>query len=174
MAESLPSPEKYVDSALKTLFRETIDQLIADLGRPVKLYFEPSTSGCPNCFAGPDGQSNGRYDNTNPYAMNSNLHRAFADGTICPICRGTHAIKSESSATYTATIQRSPKELNYDALGAHPTNVYRTKMVIEAYDDLLRVKKALIDGIWCVRIYEPVKTGLKDLRYVRCYWQTVD
>ena len=174
MAESLPDAGKYVDDSLKSLFRETIDQLIADLGRTVKLYFEPAASGCPNCFAGIDGRSNGRYDNSNPYTVGHKWHRPFANGTICPVCRGTHKIKEENSANYTATIQRAPKELNYNALGAQPTNVYKTKMVIEAYNDLLRTKKALIDGVLCVRIYEPVKTGLKDLRYVRCYWQAVD
>lgn len=174
MGENLPSTNKYVTDALKDLFVETIDQLIVDLGRTITLYFEPSASGCPNCGMGPDGKSNGVYNASNPFPLNEQYHRVFPDGSICPICRGSHKILTEQSQNYTALINRAPKDLDYEAIGAIPQNVYTTKCQVVAYDDIKRAKFAIIDGERCVRIRMPTKTGLKDLKYVKGWWKRED
>lgn len=173
MGESLPAAGYYVDSTLKELFNDTLDQLISDLGRSVRLYFEPSASGCSNCGLGPDGGSNGIYNAANPYPVGQ-YKRAFPNGAVCPVCRGTHNIYTEQYATYTALINRKPKNLDYTKLNINPENVYSTKMVMAAFEDIKRTKKALIDGEWCVRLQDPVKTGLKDLKYCKCFWKKID
>ncbi len=171
MGESLPSQGLYVDNALKSLFKSTIQQLISDLGRTVTLYFAPTASGCANCGIGPDGSSNGIYNASNPFALNGKYHKAFPNGSPCPVCKGSHKILTAKTATYTATISRAPRDLDYDVIGLNPSNVYATKMVLDAFDDLYRCEKILIDGEYCVRIRDPIKTGMKDLSFVRCWWK---
>lgn len=171
MAENLPDAGYYVDNNLKDLFVTNINQLIADLGRPVVLYMQPTASGCPNCGIGPRGTSNGIYNSSNPFTLGAEYNKPFATGGICPVCKGTHDILTEVTVTYTATIGRAPKDINYDEVGINPTNVYKTKMVLSAFEDLKRCKKALIDGEYCVRLRDPIQTGLKDLKYVRCWWK---
>jgi len=173
MAESLPPAGRYVDDSLKSLFKETIDQLIADLGRPVILYFEPTASGCPNCIRGFDGSSRGTYNTSNPFGV-GRYNRNFPNGGVCPICKGTNSILSENSTTYTCNITRTPKDIDYDAVGENPTNVYKTKCQLVGYHDIQKCEKALIDGEMCVRLRDPMKTGLQTLAYVICWWKKID
>jgi hypothetical protein len=173
MGENLPIAGKYVDDALKSLFTETIDQLIADLGRPVKLFFEPTASGCPNCVRGFDGSSQGIYNASNPFGAGK-YNRAFPNGGVCPVCKGTNSILTENSVTYTANIGRAPKDIDYDALGENPTNIYKTKTQICAYNDILKCEKILIDGVICTRFRDPIKTGLQTLTYVVAWWKKED
>jgi len=174
MGESLPIAGKYVTDALKAQFKDTIDQLISDMGRVITLYFEPTASGCSNCGIGPNGKSNGIYNSSNPFTLNGRYNRAFPTGGICPICRGTNKIFTASTQQYTALIGRSPKDIDYEAVGGIPENIYSTKMQVVAYEDLKRAKFAMIDGEKCVRIQDPVKTGLSDLRYTKCWWRKED
>lgn len=173
MDEQLPAPGKYVDEGLKSLFSETIDQLISDLGRPVTLYLPPTASGCPNCVRGFDGSSQGVYNVSNPYPAGK-FNKQFPTGGICPVCKGTNKILTARSVTYTANIGRSPKDIDYDKTGEVPQNIYKTKMKILAYQDITQCEKALIDGIICTRFRDPVKTGLQTLAYVICWWKKVE
>ena len=170
MAENLPPAGRFVDQPLKDQFKETIDQVIADLGRPVRLFFQPSASGCPNCFAGPDGSSNGLYDSSNVNPVGGRLNKPFPNGGICPVCKGSHEILTEQSVIYTATIGRASKDLDFSQEGVFPENVVTTKMQIVAFEDIKRSTKALIDGEIFTLLRDPVKTGLQDLFYVRAYW----
>ncbi len=171
MAENLPAAEYYVDSNLKSLFKQTISQLISDLGRTVTLYMAPSASGCSNCGIGPDGSSNGVYNSNNPFTLDGKYHKAFPNGSPCPVCKGTHKILTPQTVTYTATISRAPKDIDYEVLGLLPTNVYSTKMVLSAYEDVKRCERIMIDGELCVRLRDPIKTGLQDLAFIRCWWK---
>lgn len=173
MAENLPVAGYYVDANLKELFVSNINQLISDLGRTVTLYMTPSASGCSNCGIGPRATSDGIYNSSNPFVLNGPYNKPFARGGVCPVCKGTHKILTEVTVAYTATIGRAPKDIDYDALGINPTNVYKTKMVLSAFDDVRRCEKAMIDGELCVRLQDPIKTGLKDLAYVRCVWKKI-
>lgn len=174
--ESLPPAGRFVDDNLVGLYQDSISQLIADLGRPVILYLPASTSGCPNCYMGPDFSSQGIYDNANPFGLNGPLNKPFPTGAPCPVCFGTHQIKTANSTQYKALIQRNPKDLKYSAIGKEiiSDNVYLTKMQIVAFEDIKIAEKALIDGEVCVPIRSPIKTGLRDLAYVRQFWERVD
>ena len=174
--ERLPTRGKFVDNGLVELFIETIDQLIADMGRSVTIYLPPSTSGCPNCKMGFDESSQGVYNSGNPFSLNGPYNKPFPQGGLCPVCKGSHEIKTAKTCTYTALIQRAPEDLQTDATGRKidPQNVYLTKMKLVAFEDLRIAEQALIDGVLCVPIREPVKTGLRDLAYVRQWWMRQD
>lgn len=174
--ENLPSKGLFVDNAILNIYQTNIDQLISDLGYPVKIFLEPTTSGCPNCFRAPNGKSNNRYDSSNPFTINAELHKPFPNGSRCPVCIGTHKIFTERSITYTASISRAPQDLDYTQLGQNiePQNVFRTKMLAVAFNDCLHAKKALINGEMCVPIRKPIRTGLQELRYCRMWWQRIE
>jgi hypothetical protein len=174
--ESLPTPGLFVDADILSLYQENVDQVIADLGRQITIYLPPSTSGCPNCFAGFDGASNGEYDNTNSNPINGGLHKPFPDGGVCPVCKGSHKIFTTRTAQYTATIGRDTKDIFFDQSGKQiePQNVYRTKTVLASFEDIKNSTKMRIDGETCIRIRDPIKTGLQELRYVNAWWQRID
>jgi len=175
MPENLPTPGLFVDAALKTLFNDSIDQLIADIGRPLVLHFPPSVSGCPNCFAAPDGNSNGIYDSANTFVAGEQFHRPFPNGTKCPVCRGDHKIKlGSTTTTYIALRQWAPKDIDATVYGTTPENVVRTKIQIVGQDDLKRATKAVIDGHIVVRITDPVPAGLSPPNYAKVFWKKQD
>jgi hypothetical protein len=173
MPENLPTAGLYLNSSLRTSFNNGINQLIADIGRPLKLFFEPTASGCPNCFAGPDGSSNGIYDNTNPFPIGP-LHRPFPNGGICPICRGTHNIITENSTTYTTLRKWNPQDFDATSYGITPTNVVKTLAQIVAKTDFKRSKKANLDGDVLVRIGDPVLHGFTPPNFVVAFWKKQD
>ena len=174
--QNLPTPGAYVDDALVLLYGTTIDQLIADFGREITLYLPPTTSGCPNCKMGFGEESQGVPESSNPYPVGSPFNKPFATGGLCPVCQGTHKIETPNSVVYKASIQRTPKDLEYAQYGVEfdPRNVVKTKTKLATFEDFKIATKALIDGDMYVRIREPVKTGLRDLRYVQCWWKRAD
>lgn len=173
MAENLPSSKKWLTDGVASVFSDTVDQLIVDLGRPVVLYMEPSASGCPNCSIGFDGSSNGVYNASNPFGAGP-YNRSFPTGGVCPVCKGSQKILTTVSVTYTANVNRAPKDFEAAAEGIDPQNVYKTKMQLCAWHDILRTKKALIDGLMCERIRDPIKTGMRTLGRVVCWWKKID
>ena len=170
--ENLPTAGKYVTDALVTLYQNTINQLISDMARTVTVYMEPTASGCPNCTLGTEEESTGDLAGSNPFVA-SPFNRPFPADGICPVCKGTHQIETVNSCNYSALISRNPKDLNYEQYGIdiNSTNVYRTKTQLVSFEDMKNAKKILIDGAMCVPIREPLKTGLRDLAYVRAWWK---
>jgi len=174
--ENLPSPGLYITDAISDLYTDNIKQLIADAGRIVTLYLPPIGSGCPNCLQAFDDSSQGIYNSANPFTVGGPLHKPFATGMTCPVCKGTNEIKTTQSISYTALIARNFKDLQFSAIGKdfEPNNVYRTKMDKVAIEDLKIADKAKIDGDICVRISDPVLRGLRDLAFVQCFWYKMD
>lgn len=173
--QNLPTPGRYVDNTLVDLYGTTIDQLVSDLGRNVTFYLPPIASGCPNCAMGFDGSSQGVLDDTNPFTGEP-YNKPFPNMGICPVCRGTHKILTAQTVTYQCLIQRDAKELDYTQYGKDidPRNIYRLKCKVVTFEDIKIAEKAKIDGEMCVPIAEPVKTGLRDIRYVKSYWIKTD
>jgi hypothetical protein len=172
----LPDPGKFVDDDLVTLFDDTIKQLHADMGRRIILYLPPSTSGCPNCKLGFDRTSQGIYDPTNSFALHGPLHKPFPNGGFCPVCKGTHEIKTVQTVRLKALIQRNPKDLEKMPFGKDidPRNVYLIKTTQTAWGYVNRAEKVLVDGNMCVKIRDPVQTGLRDLNFTRSWWMKTD
>jgi hypothetical protein len=165
----LPNPGLFIDDTLIELFRTSIDQIIADAGRNVKLILSPRITPCPNCGRSPRGDSNGVYDTSNPNPIGP-LNRPFPAGGTCPVCLGSHQIKTENSATWKASIQKNPKDFDFEAEGALPENVVRTNMEIGALNDVKNCLRAVIDSETYTRLRAPITTGLRDLVYVKTFW----
>lgn len=174
--QGLPTPGAFVDDDLVNLYGTTIDQLIADFGREITLFLPPSASGCPNCKQGFGGESQGVPSASNPYPVGSPFNKSFPTGGLCPVCKGTHKIETPNTQVYKVSIQRTPKDLNYTQFGIDfdPRNVVKTKSKLVTFEDFRIAEKAEIDGAMYKRIREPVKTGLRDLRYVQCWWKRAD
>lgn len=177
MPESLPTAGRFVSTELRELFDDSLDQMIADIGREVKLFFPPTASGCPNCFSGPDRRSNGIYDTANPFGLGQ-FNKPFPNGSTCPVCRGSHQILTESSTTYTGLLKWNPEDIDVTPYGHNPANVVRTKTQAFAKEDIKRATKAMIDGEVVVRITDGVPAGLgsvtKAPRYVKAFWVKQD
>ncbi|MHA2341935.1 MAG: hypothetical protein ACXADW_08650 [Candidatus Hodarchaeales archaeon] len=174
--ESLPTPGQFVTNELVNLYGTTIDQIIADFGRTMTIYLPPSTSGCPNCDKGFDGSSQGIVQTSNVFPVGSPFNRPFPQGGVCPVCQGTHKIEIPRTAQYTFTILRAPKDFNYTQYGKdiEPANVVQTKTVLASFNDVKNAIKVLIDGDLYNPLRYPLKTGLRDLRYVKMWWLRID
>lgn len=170
--QQLPVPGRFVDNNLVNLYGESIDQLISDFGRNVILYLPPAESGCPNCEQGFDGSSQGVPQASNPFPVGSPFNQGFGGGGLCPVCKGTHKIITPQSITYKLNIQRAPRDFEYTQYGKDfdPGNVIKLKGKLATFEDMVIAEKALIDGDLYVPIRHPVKTGLRDLRYVQSWW----
>jgi hypothetical protein len=173
MAENLPASRTYLTSALETEFGDAVNAMIKDMGRTVTLYLPPTASGCPNCTPGFDGSSNGIYNSSNPF-YSTKYNKNFPAGGICPICKGSQSILTAVTVTYTANINHAPKDSVKEAAGIDPANVYKTKMQVCAFNDILSCDKALIDGSICTRIRDPIKRGLGQTKWVMTWWEKVD
>lgn len=173
--QNLPTPGAYVDDNLVTLYGDTIDQLISDFGRNVIFYLPPSESGCPNCEQGFDGSSQG-VPASNPFPLGSPFNKTFPTGGLCPVCQGTHKILVPVTQTYKSSIQRTPKDFEYTQYGIDfdPGNVVKLKNKMVTFEDIKIAEKALIDGDLYTRIRYPIKTGLRDLRYVQSFWMRIN
>jgi hypothetical protein len=173
--QNLPSPGLFIDDNLVTLYGETIDQIISDLGRDVTFYLPPSESGCPNCEPGFDGSSQGVTQSPNPFPLGSPFNKSFPTGGFCPVCNGTHKILVPVVRTYQSSIQRNPKDFDYEQYGIdfQTANVMKLKNRLTIFEDVKNAEKVLIDGDIYVPIRHPIKTGLRDLRYVQSWWTMV-
>ena len=169
--ENLPAAGGLLTSDLKQLHEDTIKQLMADGGTKIKLFFDPTSTECPNCFIAPDGRSNGVYtggSNPNPLGQ---FNKPFPKGSACPVCGGSHKILSSSTAEYTALIRWNPQDLGVLPEGFQPANVARTLTLIVAFEDAKRAKKALIEGNVCVRLRDPVPAGFGSNKpFARTFW----
>lgn len=174
--QALPTPGAFVDDALVELYGETIDQLIADFGRFVTFFQPPIKSGCPNCEQGFDGSSQGIVQISNPFPVGSPFNRPFGVGGFCPVCNGTHKIIIPVSIVYKSSIQRTPKEFDYTQWGKDfdPGNVVKLKNKVVTFQDVKIALKVLVDGDLYTPIRFPIKTGLRDLRYVQSLWMRID
>lgn len=173
--QNLPTPGAFVDDNLVALYGTTIDQLISDFGRNVTLYLPPSESGCPNCEPGFDGSSQG-VAQSNPFPTGSPFNKSFPAGGFCPVCNGTHKIIVPVTQTYKVSIQRKPSDLDYTQYGVdfNPANVVKLKSKLVTFEDFKIAEKVLVDGDIYTPVRYPVKTGLRDLRYVQSWWMRVN
>lgn len=174
--QQLPTPGAFVDDNLVNLYGTTIDQLISDFGREVKFFSAPQESGCPNCEKGFDGSSQGVLQVSNPFPAGSPFNRPFAIGGFCPVCNGTHKIFTEQTCDLQSSIQRAPKDFEYTQYGKDfdPGNVVKLKNKLVAFELIKTAKKAIVDGDTYTPVRYPIKTGLRDLRYVSSFWMRID
>lgn len=174
--QQLPTPGAFVDDNLVNLYGTTIDQLISDFGRFVTIHSPPQESGCPNCEKGFDGSSQGIPQISNPFPAGSPFNKPFATGGFCPVCNGTHKILTPLICSIKLSIQRAPKDFEYTQYGKNfdPGNVVKLKGKLVTFELMKTATKAIVDGDTYTPIRYPIKTGLRDLRYVQSWWMRID
>lgn len=164
--EVLPSSGLYIDQALVDTYRESIEQLVSDLGRKVNLHLPPQQIDCANCeYNSVTKRSNNRYT---PNA--SGFNTSFPLGGTCPVCLGAGTLPIYRNFIYTALVRRTPNDLNYEFYGVDPTTVLRLKTVLSTYQDLVDAEFVVLDGQKYIKLAEPVLTGLRDNAFVVSFW----
>jgi len=163
---------------IREVARILLDDMIEELGKIVRLVYEPTKSECPNCLLSPiNNRSSGIYQSGGPLA--------FEEGQPCPVCSGEGWV---ISASLTEDIQcgvaKTPKDwfipipptivlpAGMVQLKTYTTNwakVKRARHVILAPDvsgfevEIYRLHSSLGDpsnlvpGRYCVGFFERVK-----------------
>ncbi len=175
MGESgLPSPGGALDSDTVAQFNSTWRQLMVDNNKSVRVFFEPTGSGCPNCFIDARGKSNGIYtggSNTFPLGQ---FNKPFPTGTVCRVCQGSHQIYvDDGSETYTALLVHSPKDIDFTPVNEN-TNIIKTTTLSCSFHDMGRANYAIIEGSRMVRLKDPVRRGFDPPQFVHTVWVTED
>lgn len=139
------------------LYKRYTEQLITDLGTPVKLIFEESVEKCPNCEYDPVHKaSSGRYNGTGP--------KQFSGG-ICPVCNGDGKIYTEVEKNLNCTVNwgklNENKEFVAKSAGTEEYNYFQIKDLVSKYDDIKSAKYLIVDGVRA-ELLNIIKRGLKD------------
>lgn len=173
-SENLPLAGQFVDDQIKATFKESMDGLVADLGRAVVLQLDSQWVDCSNCgYDNHNRRSNRIYNTDNPNNSGGASHKPFIDGQTCPVCRGKGKLNTPQTKTFTALISKKPKDITLsNQTQIHDLeNLVSTFMQVAAYDWLTEARFILIDDQQYTKIQEPVKEGLGDLEYAKCIWR---
>lgn len=175
MGESgLPSPGGVLDTATVNEFNNTLRQLMVDNNKSIRVFFEPTGSGCPNCFIDANGKSNGIYTGGSNSFPLGQFNKPFPVGTKCPVCKGSHQIfVGDSSETYTALLVHSPKDIDFTPVNEN-TNIVKTTTVLSSFNDMGRANYAIIEGERMVRLKRPIKRGFSPPQFVHTVWVSQD
>jgi len=173
MAENLPAKGRLVSDTVKQVFKDRMDELLVDLGRPIVLHLTPSVSDCPNClYDSIRKRSKNVYSTGNPNPPGA-LNKPFLRGKKCPVCNGQGVLKTQRRANYTATISTKFKEREVleAGIGEMDINAIKTSTVIGSYNDILTCELATIDDLEYRPLGKPVKSGLQELIRVKMFWE---
>jgi len=170
-AEDLPTPGFFVDNDTINLFKESMDQLIADMGQKFTLFLDPIKTNCPNCgFDARRGKSN------NVYTTSPAGPKRFKDGRICPWCKGKGQLFVEQTIQYTGILDPTKKGVDkaLEDLGMSATeNAIRTITVFESFQEIKDASSASIRGEQFKLLAGPVILGLRDDQFVDTIWQKI-
>lgn len=174
MGESLPTAGAFLNADALSQFNGAMDQMIVDNNKPVRVFFDPVGSGCPNCFIDANGRSNGVYTGgMNPFGLGQ-FNKSFPIGTTCPVCQGSHQIFTEdSSKTYSAMLTHNPEEIKFEPVNEN-TNIIKSVTVACSFSDMRRANYAMIEGERMVRLTNPVHRGFAPANYVHTVWISQD
>ena len=164
---------KYISNKIVETFSEAINQLRTDIGRQITIYFDPLSSGCPNSLLNPVTRTDSNtYNTDNPFSSgNLNIppfgsgqyNLSFPQGSLCPVCNGQGFLFAPSSISYQANISWLGADEKSRLQGEELTADIEVKIEISGFQDLDRAKSFSVDGIKCVRVKAPKKSGLRDL-----------
>ncbi len=156
------------------IFERGVDAIIDQLGKNVKLIFDPIIIPCPNCLFDPiGGKSSNRFKPGGPVP--------FSDGARCPYCRGTGKTEQERSTIVKASVSWSPQDyIDYGISVQNARAVVSTKTLLNDVIKIQRAKIAIIDcdissilKVKCRRLKDPVPIGVKNSRYAMTFWQRI-
>ena len=161
-----------IPSTVIEIFEREIDGLITDLGRDIKLIYDPSVVVCINCQFDPIGnKSNNRFRPGGPIS--------FPDGSRCPYCNGSGRTEEENSEIIKALVSWDAKDyIDFGISIQNPNAVVRTKTLLKLVPKIQRAKEAIVDyrindilKLKCRKLRDPIPTGLKNSRYAITWWQ---
>jgi hypothetical protein len=89
---------------IKTVARTVLDDMINELGKTIRLVYEPVKSECPNCLIDPvTRRSSGLYQAGGPIP--------FSEGQPCPVCEGAGwVVGAEKTEDIKGGVAWSPKD----------------------------------------------------------------
>lgn len=166
-----------ITSELKALYNSYIDELLrqGSLSLPCKLIYEGSKfTECSNCYIDPiSHKSSNRYKTGGPLL--------FADGQICPYCRGLGGLYAESNETlYLLVLFDYKYWVNFNSKIHSPDGLVQTISKLEDYPKLKSCNKIIIDTniqnyteSYYQRNSEPEPAGFGGSSYFFTYWKKI-
>lgn len=162
-----------IPDSVITTFQDGIDTLIRQLGKTVKLIYDPTIIDCPNCVFDPIGNKS-----ANRFRPGK---QPFSDARRCPYCRGRGKTEQENSEEITALIKFNPRDYKkYGISVQDPSLLVRMKTFLTDVIKIQRATSAIIDlqtkGViktTCRRLKDPIPTGLAVSRYAITFWQRI-
>lgn len=166
-----------ITADLKNLYKSFIDELLrsGSLSLPCKLIYEGSTFvECLNCDIDPiSHKSNNTYKTGGPIV--------FADGQICPYCRGIGGSYTENSDNIDLLVIFDYKYwINFNSKIHSPDGQVQTISKLEDYPKIKNCNKIIIDTniqnyteSFYQRNSEPEPCGFGESSYFFTYWKKI-
>lgn len=166
-----------ITAELKALYNSYIDELFRQgaLSLPCKLLYEGSKfTECSNCYIDPvSHKSSNKYKSGGPLV--------FADGQICPYCRGLGGLYAESSDTlYLLVLFDYKYWVNFNSKIHSPDGLVQTISKLEDYPKIKSCNKIIIDTniqnyteSYYQRNSEPEPAGFGNSSYFFTYWKKI-
>ncbi len=163
-----------IKPSLIAIYQDRIDALINQLGKNIRLIFDPITDPCPNCLYDTQRKrSTGRYRNGGP--------RPFKRGRKCPYCKGRGLLETSVEKCIKCLVKWSPKELKrYGISVENKKGIVRLKTYLTSIGDIIGAKTAIIDydqvdivKLRVRKIRGPTPVGLREDRYCISFWELI-
>lgn len=162
---------------LKNLYKSMIDELIraGSLSLPCKLIYEGSVfNECINCNLDPVS-----HKSANTYKSGGPLF--FADGQICPHCRGIGGVYQQAYDTKNLLVLFDYKYwVGFNSKVHSPDGLVQTISKLEDYQKIRQCNKIIIDTSiqnytesYYQRNSEPQPAGFGESSYFFTYWKKI-
>lgn len=166
-----------ITSDLKNLYKNMIDELIRSnsLSLPCKLIYDTSIfTECANCEIDPIS-----HKSSNVYKSGGPL--SFADGQICPYCRGLGGSYTESSETLDMLVLFDYKYwFNFNSKIHNPDGLVQTICKLGDFSKISKCNKLIIDTniqnyteSLFQRNSEPQPAGFGESSYLFTFWKKI-
>lgn len=166
-----------ITSDFKNLYKTFIDELLrtSSLSLPCKLIYSGSSfTECSNCNLDPIS-----HKSANTYKAGGPI--VFADGQICPYCRGLGGAYSEAFDTTDLMVIFDYKYwINFNSKVHSPDGLVQTISKFSDYAKIKSCNKIIIDTSiqnytesYYARNSEPEPCGLGDNSYLFTYWKKI-
>ena len=161
-----------ISPTLIAIYQSRIDALINQLGKNVRLIFDPILTPCPNCLYDTlRKRSNGIYRSGGP--------RPFKRGRKCPFCKGKGLNETSVEKCIKCLIKWNPTDVeNYGISVSSTKDIVRFKTHLTNFNNLVGANCAIsnydikdIVTFKVKRITEPVLVGLRESRYCISFWE---
>jgi hypothetical protein len=166
-----------ITSDLKNLYKSFIDELLREnsLSLPCKLLYDSSSfTECANCIVDPvSHRSSNMYKSGGPLS--------FADGQICPYCRGLGGVYSEGSDILNLLVLFDYKSwINFNAKINSPDGLVQTISKLADYPKIKSCNKIIIDTNisnytqnYFQRNSDPEPCGFGESSYFFTFWKKI-